>query len=66
MECQKEKNLGNCNCSYNCPKKGLCCECLRKHLKNRELPACFFPKEIEKVGERSFERFAELVDKNRI
>ena len=61
MECKKEFNKQNCNCTYPCSKKGICCDCLRNHMKNRELPACFFPKDIEKTYDRSFETFAKLV-----
>jgi hypothetical protein len=65
MECKKEQNLKNCNCTYPCSRKGICCECLKYHLKNRELPACCFPKDIEKIYDRSFEKFAELVKKRK-
>ncbi len=48
MECKKEKNLENCNCTYEpCSGKGICCDCVRYHLRARELPACFFPKDAE-------------------
>ena len=51
-------NLDFCNCSYEgCSRKGKCCECLRYHLKNRELPACVFPDDVERTWDRSFERF---------
>ncbi len=44
MECKKERNLVNCNCSYgSCSRKGVCCDCIQYHLRNRELPACAFP-----------------------
>ncbi|KAA0015151.1 MAG: cytosolic protein, partial [Thermoplasmata archaeon] len=39
--------------------KGKCCECLRYHLSRRELPACCFPKEVERTYDRSFEKFIE-------
>ena len=62
MECKKEKNLKNCNCSYEpCAKKGICCECISYHLASRQLPACCFPDSVEKTYDRSFKRFAELV-----
>ncbi len=60
MECKKQQNLKNCNCSYpECSKKGLCCECLQYHLPSRQLPACCFPDNIEKTYDRSFKAFAE-------
>ncbi|MEN6469710.1 MAG: DUF6485 family protein [Smithella sp.] len=67
MECKKEANLKNCNCSYNpCIRKGICCDCVDYHLKQRQLPACFFPKDAEKTYNRSFEHFASLVAKRLI
>ena len=63
MECRIKKNLASCSCSYpNCPRKGLCCECLRHHLAHQELPACCFSPETEKSYDRSFENF--IQDKN--
>ena len=59
MECKKEKNKVNCNCTYSgCPRKGICCECLRYHLAMNQLPACCFSKEAEASFDRSFENFA--------
>ncbi len=67
MECTEKKNLKNCNCSYHpCSRKGKCCECLSYHLRNKELPACAFPKEAEKTYDRSFEHFARLVNSGKI
>jgi hypothetical protein len=63
MECKKEKNLKHCNCSYpGCSKKGVCCECLAFHLRNKELPGCCFPTSAEKSYDRSFEAFARAWD----
>jgi len=59
MECQKEQNLKNCNCSYpGCERKGTCCECLSYHLSSKQLPGCCFPDEVEKSYDRSFTAFA--------
>jgi len=67
MECNKQRNLKNCNCSYSpCSRKGVCCDCLQYHLRMRELPACCFPDDIEKTYDRSFERFTQLVQNGRI
>lgn len=67
MECKKERNLGNCNCTYSpCSRKGLCCDCIAYHLRGRELPACFFPKEAERTYNRSFEYFARLVAQGKV
>ena len=60
MECQKEKNLENCPCSHpDCPRKGLCCECVLHHKRKGEIPACFFPVEAEEkyVMNRSVKNF---------
>ena len=65
MECQKQKNLERCNCTYQgCSRKGLCCECLAYHLKNKQLPACCFPEDAEATYDRSFEKFAQVWDLN--
>lgn len=63
VECLNQKrNLSICNCSYpGCSRKGVCCECLHYHLKKGELPACFFPEDLEKTYDRSFKNFAQFV-----
>ncbi|MEM2888542.1 MAG: DUF6485 family protein [Candidatus Bathyarchaeia archaeon] len=53
-------NLEDCNCTYPCEQKGRCCECIRYHRSRGELPACFFPAQIEKTYDRSVERFVSL------
>jgi len=59
MECPNlEQNLSQCNCTYEpCSRKGNCCECIRYHLRMRELPACAFTPEVERSYDRSFQRF---------
>lgn len=49
MECKKEINKANCKCSYPCSNRGMCCECVKSHRENNEIPGCFFPKEAEKL-----------------
>ena len=67
MECSREANLDRCPCTWEgCGHKGACCDCLRSHLKNRELPACCFPPEAERTYDRSFEHFARLVAAKRV
>lgn len=67
MECKKEQNLTRCNCSYDsCPKKGICCECIKYHLEGRQLPACCFPDSAERTYDRSFEHFARLVAERKV
>ena len=54
----KNENMKMCNCTYDpCPRKGTCCECLHYHRKNGQLPACFFPNDVEKTYDRSIEKF---------
>jgi len=61
VECQKQKNIAKCNCTYSgCAKKGLCCQCLSYHLAMQELPACCFPDDVEKTFDRSFAKFIEV------
>lgn len=57
MECIKEENSKNCNCTYPYDKKGKCCLCIKYHRKRNELPACYFTKENEKTYNRSIEFF---------
>ncbi len=67
MECNQEKNLAICNCTYEpCSRKGICCECISYHLRMRELPACCFPDDVEITFNRSFELFAQVVSDGRI
>jgi hypothetical protein len=67
MECKQQINNKICNCTYEgCSRKGICCDCIRYHLKHRELPACCFPENIENTFDRSFERFAEAINNKEI
>ena len=67
MECKRERNLEICTCTYStCSNTGICCDCLIKHLKSRQLPGCCFSKEGEATYDRSFEHFARLVNSNQI
>jgi hypothetical protein len=65
-ECKNhEKNLTRCNCTYEpCARKGYCCECLQYHRSHGELPACFFPFEVECTYDRSLRRFLSLQRKD--
>lgn len=59
-KCNAEGNKARCNCSYEpCSRKGVCCECIPYHWKIGQLPACFFPNDVEKTYERSIEKFIE-------
>ena len=60
-ECNSEKNMEKCNCSYEpCSRKGICCECIQYHWNMKELPACFFPDDVERTFDRSIRRFIEV------
>jgi hypothetical protein len=59
MECIKEQNLKNCTCTYSCPRRGVCCECVTYHRDKGEIPGCFFSKDAEKAYDRSIEYFME-------
>jgi hypothetical protein len=59
MNCQNQsKNKAECNCTYEpCPRKGICCDCIRYHRDSGELPACFFSKDAERTYDRSVRKF---------
>jgi hypothetical protein len=61
-ECDNQKdNLALCNCSYDpCSRKGMCCECIKYHWSMKELPACFFPDDVERTYDRSVRRFIQF------
>ena len=59
--CNIDSNKTKCNCSFNCGKKGICCECIHYHRGNGELPACYFPNDAEKSGNRSIANFISIV-----
>jgi hypothetical protein len=66
-DCKEEQNLKSCNCTYEpCSRKGICCDCIRYHLRSRELPACCFPDDAERTFDRSFEHFARLVTSGKL
>ena len=67
MECNKERNLQGCNCTYDpCSRKGVCCECLRYHWRMRELPGCLFPDDAERTWDRSLDNFVRLYHEGRL
>ena len=60
MKCSNyEKNIDYCNCSFQCSRKGKCCECIQYHRSLGELPACYFDEKSEKTGNRTIEYFIE-------
>ncbi|MCX5789908.1 MAG: DUF6485 family protein [Elusimicrobia bacterium] len=57
-ECGVQKNRAVCTCTYEpCGRKGICCECIRYHKANGELPGCLFTSAAEKTYDRSVEHF---------
>ena len=67
MECNKERNLQSCNCTYDpCSRKGMCCECIRYHWRMRQLPGCLFPDDAERTWDRSLENFVKLYNEGRL
>jgi hypothetical protein len=67
MECSKEQNVVDCNCTYDpCSRKGVCCQCIRYHKRMRQLPGCVFPNDVERTWDRSYETFARLVNEGRV
>jgi len=64
VECQIEVNKSRCPCTYEpCSRKGKCCECIRYHWENGELPGCLFPPEVERAYDRSLSRFISIYGK---
>jgi len=64
--CEKDKNLESCNCTYEpCARKGICCECITYHRKLGQLPACYFPADVEISYDRSIENFAHTYQSRR-
>jgi len=63
-DCNQEELLKNCTCTYDCSRRGKCCECMKYHLAMDQLPGCAFAKiskDAEKSYNRDFEYFAKLV-----
>ena len=58
LNCEnKTRNMKKCNCSFTCGRKGVCCECISHHRAKGQLPACYFPADIEAGGDRSIDNF---------
>ena len=63
-ECNQEEIKNRCSCTYDCSRRGKCCECIEYHLSMNQLPGCIFAKiskDAEKSYNRDFEYFAKLV-----
>ena len=53
-----------CTCSYPCPRRGKCCECVAYHRRNGEVPGCFFSAADEKSYDRNIENLYRDYKKN--
>jgi len=63
-ECTQEQNKAKCNCTYEpCSRKGNCCQCITYHRQLGELPACYFPDDIERTYNRTIEKFIDVYQK---
>jgi len=61
----KNGAIAKCPCTYSgCEKHGKCCECVSYHLSMKQLPACAFPKDVERLYDRSFKRFVKVCKDN--
>lgn len=66
MECNQQRNLRQCTCTYEpCSRKGSCCECITYHRKYNELPGCVFPPEVERTYDRSIACFVGTYGRSR-
>lgn len=65
MDCKNRKaSLAKCNCSWaSCERKGVCCECVAYHRAQDQIPACFFPNDVERAYDRSVKNFVGTVGK---
>jgi len=56
-----DENTRNCTCTYpGCPRKGICCKCIRYHRERNEVPGCLFTEKDEASYDRSVENFKKL------
>ena len=54
MSCENNKAI-KCTCTFDCQRRGKCCECIVYHQRAGQFPACFFTAAAEKTWDRSFE-----------
>jgi hypothetical protein len=59
MKCTVEKNATACTCTYDCERRGKCCECVAYHRGLRQVPGCFFSRQAERTYDRSIRKFLE-------
>lgn len=62
MECKRDENKIGCTCtSTTCGNRGICCDCVRHHRENGEIPGCFFTPAGERTWDRSIENFVRVM-----
>ncbi len=62
MECKRDENKLECTCTYtSCRTRGICCDCVRNHRDNGEIPGCFFPAAAERTYDRSLKNFVRIM-----
>ncbi len=65
MECKKDENKLGCTCTYtSCHNRGICCDCVRSHRENGEIPGCFFTAAGEATYDRSIANFIKVMSKH--
>lgn len=58
MECKKNENKIDCSCTATtCSTRGVCCDCIRYHREQKEVPGCLFPAAAERSYDRSIANF---------
>ncbi len=63
-KCNQDELRKDCACTYDCERRGKCCECISYHLRMNQLPGCVFAKispEAERSYNRDFYYFVELI-----
>ena len=63
MECKQSENSKHCTCTADCPRHGLCCECVAYHRNKNQIPGCFFDKKGEAAWNRNVDFFIECHNK---
>lgn len=58
MDCKKIENKIDCTCTATtCSNRGVCCDCIRYHKEQNEVPGCLFPHAAERSYDRSIANF---------
>lgn len=57
----QDKNKDKCTCTYDCSRRGLCCECVFYHRSIGQIPGCFFPADAEATYNRDVDHFVKVM-----